>query len=84
MVHTTMLRAFPENLRKTTETIIPRAPPDRTMFDNVSGGALLGPTSAPGGTPGSAGSLKGLGCLGLGGGSPAWGSTRRGVLCAGL
>lgn len=42
MVHTTMLRAFPENLRKTTEAIIPRAPPARTMFDDVSGGALLG------------------------------------------
>uniref|UniRef100_A0A8B9FML2 Serine/threonine-protein kinase/endoribonuclease IRE1 n=1 Tax=Amazona collaria TaxID=241587 RepID=A0A8B9FML2_9PSIT len=26
VVHTTMLRAFPESLRKTTETIIPRAP----------------------------------------------------------
>ncbi|NXG81962.1 ERN1 endoribonuclease, partial [Stercorarius parasiticus] len=34
VVHTTMLRAFPENLRKTTETIIPRAPPARTMFDD--------------------------------------------------
>ncbi|NXH90255.1 ERN1 endoribonuclease, partial [Edolisoma coerulescens] len=34
MVHTTMLRAFPENLRKTTETIIPRAPPSRTVFDD--------------------------------------------------
>ncbi|NWX45725.1 ERN1 endoribonuclease, partial [Steatornis caripensis] len=34
VVHTTMLRAFPENLRKTTETIIPRAPPARTAFDN--------------------------------------------------
>uniref|UniRef100_A0A8D2MQP3 Serine/threonine-protein kinase/endoribonuclease IRE1 n=1 Tax=Zonotrichia albicollis TaxID=44394 RepID=A0A8D2MQP3_ZONAL len=37
LVHTTMLRAFPENLRKTTETIIPRAPPSRTVFDHVSG-----------------------------------------------
>uniref|UniRef100_A0A8C3Y9P2 non-specific serine/threonine protein kinase n=1 Tax=Catharus ustulatus TaxID=91951 RepID=A0A8C3Y9P2_CATUS len=37
VVHTTMLRAFPENLRKTTETIIPRAPPSRTVFDDVSG-----------------------------------------------
>uniref|UniRef100_A0A8C0ARW2 Serine/threonine-protein kinase/endoribonuclease IRE1 n=1 Tax=Buteo japonicus TaxID=224669 RepID=A0A8C0ARW2_9AVES len=61
VVHTTMLRAFPENLRKTTETIIPRAPPDRTVFDDVSGGALLGPTSALGGTSRRAGSLKGLG-----------------------
>ncbi|NWS53976.1 ERN1 endoribonuclease, partial [Chunga burmeisteri] len=34
VVHTTMLRAFPENLRKATETIIPRAPPARTMFDD--------------------------------------------------
>ncbi|NWR32992.1 ERN1 endoribonuclease, partial [Tachuris rubrigastra] len=34
VVHTTMLRAFPENLRKTTETIIPRAPPAKTMFDD--------------------------------------------------
>ncbi|XP_068885936.1 serine/threonine-protein kinase/endoribonuclease IRE2 isoform X2 [Aphelocoma coerulescens] len=34
VVHTTMLRAFPENLRKTTETIIPRAPPTRTVFDD--------------------------------------------------
>ncbi|XP_064582060.1 serine/threonine-protein kinase/endoribonuclease IRE2 isoform X2 [Zonotrichia leucophrys gambelii] len=34
LVHTTMLRAFPENLRKTTETIIPRAPPSRTVFDD--------------------------------------------------
>lgn len=48
MVHTTMLRAFPENLRKTTETIIPRAPPGRTMFNDVSDGALPGPTSVPG------------------------------------
>uniref|UniRef100_A0A8C5T7T7 non-specific serine/threonine protein kinase n=1 Tax=Malurus cyaneus samueli TaxID=2593467 RepID=A0A8C5T7T7_9PASS len=31
VVHTTMLRAFPENLRKTTEAIIPRAPPTRTV-----------------------------------------------------
>uniref|UniRef100_A0A8D0FUH4 Serine/threonine-protein kinase/endoribonuclease IRE1 n=1 Tax=Strix occidentalis caurina TaxID=311401 RepID=A0A8D0FUH4_STROC len=52
VVHTTMLRAFPDNLRKTTETIIPRAPPARTVFDDVSGGALLGPTSAPGGASG--------------------------------
>uniref|UniRef100_A0A493TDD6 Endoplasmic reticulum to nucleus signaling 2 n=1 Tax=Anas platyrhynchos platyrhynchos TaxID=8840 RepID=A0A493TDD6_ANAPP len=42
VVHTTMLRAFPENLRKTTETIIPRSSPARTVFDNVSGGALPG------------------------------------------
>ncbi|XP_071671280.1 serine/threonine-protein kinase/endoribonuclease IRE2 isoform X3 [Patagioenas fasciata] len=34
VVHTTMLRAFPENLRKTTETIIPRGPPARTAFDD--------------------------------------------------
>ncbi|XP_035168357.1 serine/threonine-protein kinase/endoribonuclease IRE1-like, partial [Oxyura jamaicensis] len=34
VVHTTMLRAFPENLRKTTETIIPRSSPARTVFDN--------------------------------------------------
>ncbi|XP_030339135.1 serine/threonine-protein kinase/endoribonuclease IRE2 isoform X2 [Strigops habroptila] len=34
VVHTTMLRAFPENLRKTTETIIPRAPSARTVFDD--------------------------------------------------
>ncbi|NXH50980.1 ERN1 endoribonuclease, partial [Dicaeum eximium] len=34
VVHTTMLRAFPENLRKTTETIIPRTPPSRTVFDD--------------------------------------------------
>ncbi|NWS75039.1 ERN1 endoribonuclease, partial [Crotophaga sulcirostris] len=34
VVHTTMLRAFPENLRKTTETIIPRTPPARTVFDD--------------------------------------------------
>ncbi|NXU82329.1 ERN1 endoribonuclease, partial [Xiphorhynchus elegans] len=34
VVHTTMLRAFPENLRKTTETIIPRAPAARTVFDD--------------------------------------------------
>ncbi|XP_029821119.1 serine/threonine-protein kinase/endoribonuclease IRE2 [Manacus vitellinus] len=34
VVHTTMLRAFPENLRKTTETIISRAPPARTVFDD--------------------------------------------------
>uniref|UniRef100_A0A8C9F3Q1 Serine/threonine-protein kinase/endoribonuclease IRE1 n=1 Tax=Pavo cristatus TaxID=9049 RepID=A0A8C9F3Q1_PAVCR len=40
VVHTTMLRAFPENLRKATETIIPRSSPARTLFDDVSGGAL--------------------------------------------
>ncbi|XP_061849455.1 serine/threonine-protein kinase/endoribonuclease IRE2 isoform X2 [Colius striatus] len=34
VVHTTMLRAFPENLRRTTETIIPRASPARTVFDD--------------------------------------------------
>ncbi|NXI67651.1 ERN1 endoribonuclease, partial [Anseranas semipalmata] len=34
VVHTTMLRAFPENLRKTTETIIPRSSPARTVFDD--------------------------------------------------
>uniref|UniRef100_A0A8B9MWG1 Serine/threonine-protein kinase/endoribonuclease IRE1 n=1 Tax=Accipiter nisus TaxID=211598 RepID=A0A8B9MWG1_9AVES len=78
VVHTTMLRAFPDNLRKTTETIIPRAPPARTVFDDVSGGALLGPTSVPGGTSRRPGSPKGLGRLGLDRGSPAWGSTGRG------
>ncbi|NXL42555.1 ERN1 endoribonuclease, partial [Podilymbus podiceps] len=46
VVHTTMLRAFPENLRKTTETIIPRAPPARTVFDDPPPEALLGPTAA--------------------------------------
>lgn len=40
VVHTTMLRAFPENLRKATETIIPRSSPARTVFDDVSGEAL--------------------------------------------
>lgn len=40
VVHTTMLRAFPENLRKATETIIPRSSPARSVFDDVSGGAL--------------------------------------------
>uniref|UniRef100_A0A8C3KAZ1 Serine/threonine-protein kinase/endoribonuclease IRE1 n=1 Tax=Calidris pygmaea TaxID=425635 RepID=A0A8C3KAZ1_9CHAR len=73
VVHTTMLRAFPENLRKTTETIIPRAPPARTVFDDVSGEALLGPTSALGRTSCSAGTPKCLGHLGQGGGSPAEG-----------
>ncbi|NXX81119.1 ERN1 endoribonuclease, partial [Urocolius indicus] len=34
VVHTTMLRAFPENLRRTTETIIPRTSPARTVFDD--------------------------------------------------
>ncbi|XP_065588755.1 serine/threonine-protein kinase/endoribonuclease IRE2 isoform X4 [Cyrtonyx montezumae] len=34
VVHTTMLRAFPENLRKATETIIPRSSPARTIFDD--------------------------------------------------
>ncbi|NXW01456.1 ERN1 endoribonuclease, partial [Fregetta grallaria] len=34
VVHTTMLRAFPENLRKTAETIIPRVPPGRTVFED--------------------------------------------------
>uniref|UniRef100_A0A8B9FQ08 Serine/threonine-protein kinase/endoribonuclease IRE1 n=1 Tax=Amazona collaria TaxID=241587 RepID=A0A8B9FQ08_9PSIT len=48
VVHTTMLRAFPESLRKTTETIIPRAPSARTLFDDVSGEALRSPTSALG------------------------------------
>uniref|UniRef100_A0A8V5FN56 Serine/threonine-protein kinase/endoribonuclease IRE1 n=1 Tax=Melopsittacus undulatus TaxID=13146 RepID=A0A8V5FN56_MELUD len=42
VVHTTMLRAFPEILRKTTETIIPRAPSARTLFDDVSGEVLWG------------------------------------------
>lgn len=73
-----MLRAFPDNLRKTTETIIPRAPPARTVFDDVSGGALLGPTSVLGGTSRRPGFPKGLGRLGLDRGSPAWGSTGRG------
>ncbi|XP_057254029.1 serine/threonine-protein kinase/endoribonuclease IRE2 isoform X2 [Pezoporus wallicus] len=41
MVHTTMLRAFPENLRKATETIIPRAPSARSLFDD-----FLAPSSA--------------------------------------
>ncbi|NWI69473.1 ERN1 endoribonuclease, partial [Todus mexicanus] len=41
VVHTTMLRAFPDNLRRTTETIIPRASPARTVFD-----AFLAPSSA--------------------------------------
>lgn len=71
MVHTTMLRAFPENLRKTTETIIPRGPPARTAFDDVGVGAA-GPPSVLG-TLGSAGSLQGLGS-----GSPVWGGTRSG------
>uniref|UniRef100_A0A8B9R2L7 non-specific serine/threonine protein kinase n=1 Tax=Anas platyrhynchos TaxID=8839 RepID=A0A8B9R2L7_ANAPL len=60
VVHTTMLRAFPENLRKTTETIIPRSSPARTVFDNVSGGALLGHCSAWGG-PGLCGATGGSG-----------------------
>ncbi|NXA04044.1 ERN1 endoribonuclease, partial [Sapayoa aenigma] len=42
VVHTTMLRAFPENLRKTTETIIPRAPPTRTVFDDFLASSSLG------------------------------------------
>lgn len=63
MVHTTMLRAFPENLRKTTETIIPRAPPSRTMFDDVGAeGCWV--------TEGSV-------LLGMGSGSPAWDRTAR-------
>ncbi|KAI6076638.1 Serine/threonine-protein kinase/endoribonuclease IRE2 [Aix galericulata] len=60
VVHTTMLRAFPENLRKTTETIIPRSSPARTVFDNVSGGAPPGHCSARGG-PGLCGAAGGLG-----------------------
>uniref|UniRef100_G1N456 Serine/threonine-protein kinase/endoribonuclease IRE1 n=1 Tax=Meleagris gallopavo TaxID=9103 RepID=G1N456_MELGA len=40
VVHTTMLRAFPENLRKATETIIPRSSPARNVFDDVSGEAV--------------------------------------------
>uniref|UniRef100_A0A8D0GYV6 non-specific serine/threonine protein kinase n=1 Tax=Sphenodon punctatus TaxID=8508 RepID=A0A8D0GYV6_SPHPU len=36
VVHTTMLRAFPETLRKSTETIVPRTNPARTLFDDVS------------------------------------------------
>uniref|UniRef100_A0A8D2QST4 Serine/threonine-protein kinase/endoribonuclease IRE1 n=1 Tax=Zosterops lateralis melanops TaxID=1220523 RepID=A0A8D2QST4_ZOSLA len=63
VVHTTMLRAFPENLRKTTETIIPRAPPSRTMFDDVGAeGCWV--------TEGSV-------LLGMGSGSPAWDRTAR-------
>uniref|UniRef100_A0A8C0HK28 Serine/threonine-protein kinase/endoribonuclease IRE1 n=1 Tax=Chelonoidis abingdonii TaxID=106734 RepID=A0A8C0HK28_CHEAB len=31
VVHTTMLRAFPETLRKTTEAIIPKSSPPRTL-----------------------------------------------------
>uniref|UniRef100_A0A674K2T0 Serine/threonine-protein kinase/endoribonuclease IRE1 n=1 Tax=Terrapene triunguis TaxID=2587831 RepID=A0A674K2T0_9SAUR len=37
VVHTTMLRAFPETLRKTTEAIIPKTSPPKTLFDDVSG-----------------------------------------------
>uniref|UniRef100_A0A8B9CUU1 Serine/threonine-protein kinase/endoribonuclease IRE1 n=1 Tax=Anser brachyrhynchus TaxID=132585 RepID=A0A8B9CUU1_9AVES len=72
VVHTTMLRAFPENLRRTTETIIPRSSPARTVFDNVSGGAPLGRCSARG-SPGLCGAAEGSGpsravrCV------PAWG-----------
>ncbi|XP_019397368.1 PREDICTED: serine/threonine-protein kinase/endoribonuclease IRE2 isoform X1 [Crocodylus porosus] len=33
VVHTTMLRTFPEMLRKTTEAIIPKSSPARTLFD---------------------------------------------------
>uniref|UniRef100_A0A8C3QWF2 Serine/threonine-protein kinase/endoribonuclease IRE1 n=1 Tax=Cyanoderma ruficeps TaxID=181631 RepID=A0A8C3QWF2_9PASS len=63
VVHTTMLRAFPENLRKTTETIIPRAPPSRTVFDDVSAeGCWV--------TEGSV-------LIGMGSGSPAWDRTAR-------
>ncbi|KAI1233600.1 Serine/threonine-protein kinase/endoribonuclease IRE2, partial [Lamprotornis superbus] len=63
VVHTTMLRAFPENLRKTTETIIPRAPPSRTVFDDVSGeGCWV---------------TEGAELLGVGTGSPAWARTGR-------
>uniref|UniRef100_A0A674K3D3 Serine/threonine-protein kinase/endoribonuclease IRE1 n=1 Tax=Terrapene triunguis TaxID=2587831 RepID=A0A674K3D3_9SAUR len=36
VVHTTMLRAFPETLRKTTEAIIPKTSPPKTLFDDVS------------------------------------------------
>uniref|UniRef100_A0A8B9CVA2 Serine/threonine-protein kinase/endoribonuclease IRE1 n=1 Tax=Anser brachyrhynchus TaxID=132585 RepID=A0A8B9CVA2_9AVES len=60
VVHTTMLRAFPENLRRTTETIIPRSSPARTVFDNVSGGAPLGRCSARG-SPGLCGAAEGSG-----------------------
>ncbi|XP_046783517.1 serine/threonine-protein kinase/endoribonuclease IRE2 isoform X1 [Gallus gallus] len=41
VVHTTMLRAFPENLRKATETIIPHSSPARSVFDD-----FLAPSSA--------------------------------------
>ncbi|XP_069503493.1 serine/threonine-protein kinase/endoribonuclease IRE2 [Ambystoma mexicanum] len=34
VVHTTMLRAFPETLRKDTETIISKGPGIRTLFDD--------------------------------------------------
>ncbi|KFV72504.1 Serine/threonine-protein kinase/endoribonuclease IRE1, partial [Struthio camelus australis] len=34
VIHTTMLRAFPENLRKTTETIIPKNSPARAVFED--------------------------------------------------
>ncbi|XP_074866994.1 serine/threonine-protein kinase/endoribonuclease IRE2 isoform X5 [Carettochelys insculpta] len=34
VVHTTMLRAFPENLRRSTETIIPTSSPARALFDD--------------------------------------------------
>ncbi|XP_053897649.1 serine/threonine-protein kinase/endoribonuclease IRE2 isoform X1 [Malaclemys terrapin pileata] len=34
VVHTTMLRAFPETLRKTTEAIIPKTSPPKTLFDD--------------------------------------------------
>ncbi|XP_010214541.1 PREDICTED: serine/threonine-protein kinase/endoribonuclease IRE2 [Tinamus guttatus] len=44
VVHTTMLRAFPENLRKTTETIIPKSSSARAVFDDyLSVGSAEGP-----------------------------------------
>ncbi|NWJ11629.1 ERN1 endoribonuclease, partial [Crypturellus undulatus] len=61
VVHTTMLRAFPENLRKTTETIIPRSSSARAAFDDYpsaggadepamrGGDAQLRPDPSPGG-----------------------------------
>ncbi|XP_016157495.1 PREDICTED: serine/threonine-protein kinase/endoribonuclease IRE2 isoform X3 [Ficedula albicollis] len=47
VVHTTMLRAFPENLRKTTETIIPRAPPSRNVFDDFLAPSRLEEQAVP-------------------------------------
>uniref|UniRef100_A0A8C3T418 Serine/threonine-protein kinase/endoribonuclease IRE1 n=1 Tax=Chelydra serpentina TaxID=8475 RepID=A0A8C3T418_CHESE len=60
VVHTTMLRAFPETLRKTTETIIPKSSPPRTLFDDVSGVTVWGAG------PSMCGLLKGLWHMGAG------------------